>query len=179
LLALLDERERLLRDKDQTIADLRRQVQKLTKKLRAMSEPLPPTVYTDPERQFRWEVEQHWLTTVSEHDRAQWPLAPYLIGRDWLVSLQKLELAGRRKVLDVVVEVLSGRVVDNSARRLRRLRSADQGGAGPRIRQDGAVGWRCNIKYNSASAPQMMWWKLPDNTIELGRVAAHDDMLLR
>jgi hypothetical protein len=177
----LTERDRLLREKDETIAELRQQVQKLTKQLRAGREaggPEATRVYADPERQFRHEVEQHWLTTVPEAERDARPMAAYRLGRDWLTSLQALELAGRRKIVEVVVEVLTGRAVDSAARRPRRMRTGS-GGSPPRVREDGAVAWRCDIKHGTASAPRLMWWKLPDNTIELGRVAAHDDMQLR
>lgn len=77
------------------------------------------------------------------------------------------------------MEVLTGRVVDSAARRVRRMRSGD--GSGPRIRDDGAVACRRDIKQRAASAPppRLMWWTLPDNIIELGCVAVHDDMQLR
>lgn len=180
LAAQLADRDRLLREKDETIAELRRQVQKLSKQLRAgreAGEPETVVVYADPERQFCWEVEQRWLTTVPETEREERPLAGYRLGRDWLASLEAIELVDRSKILDVVVEVLTGRVVDSAARRIRRMRSGD--GSGPRIRDDGAVASRCDFKQRAASAPRLMWWKLPDNIIELGRVAAHDDMQLR
>ncbi|MER5219368.1 hypothetical protein [Streptomyces flaveus] len=46
---------------------------KLTKQLRTEWEsagPGPVAVYADPEAQSRYEVEQHWLTTVPESERA-------------------------------------------------------------------------------------------------------------
>ncbi|MFD5648220.1 hypothetical protein [Streptomyces sp. NPDC127039] len=180
--AHLADRERLLREKDAVIADLRQQVRKLTKQLRTARESAGPelvAVYADPARQFCHEVEQRWLTTVSEAEREQRPLAPYRLGRDWMSSLEAIELVDRSKILDVVVEVLTGRVVDNVARRVRRMRSSDGGGTAPRVRDDGAKAWRCDIKQRAASAPRLMWWRLPDNIVELGRVAAHDDMQLR
>ncbi|MGD9486060.1 hypothetical protein WDH52_22910 [Streptomyces sp. TRM70308] len=182
LTSQLADRDRLLREKDDTIAELRRQVQKMAKQLRAGREagqPEPTAVYADPERQFRHEVEQRWLTAVPETEREERPLAAYRLGRDWLASLEAIELVDRSKILDVVVEVLTGRIVDNTARRVRRMRAGDGGGSGPRVRDDGAVAWRCDIKQRAASAPRLMWWRLPGNAIELGRVAAHDDIQLR
>jgi hypothetical protein len=174
------DKERRLREQTETIADLRQQLQKLGKKLRAADRdndlPPVPQVYDDPERQFRYEIEQHWLWTVQETDRDEYPLTDYQLGRDWLAALEVIELVDRRKILDVVVEVLTGRAVGSTARRPRRMRIA---GSAPRTRADGAIAWRCDIKQGSASAPRLMYWKLPDNTVELGRVAAHDDMQLR
>ncbi|WP_327129733.1 hypothetical protein [Streptomyces sp. NBC_01727] len=58
-----------------------------------------------------------------------------------------------------------------------RRRSSDSGGAGPRVREDGA--WRCDIKHGIANALRLMRWKLSDGTIELGRAAVHGNMQLR
>ncbi|MEU3279176.1 hypothetical protein [Streptomyces antibioticus] len=180
----LTEKERRLREKDETIAGLRQQLQKAGKQLRAVARDADtpaavPTVYADPERQFRYEVEQLWLWTVPETERDEHPLASYRLGRDWLTSMEMIELVDRRKILDVTVEVLTGRAVDSAARRLRRMRSSDGGDSGPRVRGDGAVAWRCDLKQGASSAPRLMYWKLPDGTIELAKVAAHDDMSLR
>ncbi|MFI6281617.1 hypothetical protein [Streptomyces sp. NPDC050988] len=174
------DKERRLREQTETIADLRQQLQKLGKKLRAADRdsylPPVPQVYDDPERQFRYEIEQHWLWTVPETDRDEHPLTDYRLGRDWLAALEAIELVDRNKILDVVVEVLTGRAVGSAARRPRRMRIA---GSAPRTRADGAIAWRCDIKQGTAAAPRLMYWRLPDNTVELGRVAAHDDMQLR
>ncbi|MEV0277392.1 hypothetical protein AB0I22_13555 [Streptomyces sp. NPDC050610] len=78
-----------------------------------------------------------------------------------------------------MVEVLTGRIADIPGRELHRMRTHTAGGAPTRIRDDRAVAMRCNLKTNSPSAPRLMWWKLPDSTVELGRVAAHDDTQLR
>lgn len=59
------------------------------------------------------------------------------------------------------------------------MRSSDGGGTAVRIRADGAVAWRCDIKRGTVSAPRLMYWRHPDGVIELGRVATHDDMMLR
>ncbi|MFH9575645.1 TMF family protein [Streptomyces sp. NPDC017454] len=181
LASQLADRDRLLREKDETIAELRRQVQKLSGQLRVereSGEPETVMAYVDPERQFRHEVEQRSFTTVPEAVREERSLVGYRLGRDWLASLEAIELVDRSMILDVVVEVLTGRVVDNTARRVRRMR-AGGGGSGPRVRDDGAVAWRCDVKQRAASAPRLMWWRLPDNIIERGCVASHDDMQLR
>lgn len=180
----LTDKERRLREKDETIAELRQQLQKLGKQLRTAGRDTDtptavPAVYADPERQFRYEVEQLWLWSAPEAERDEQPLAAYRLGRDWLTSIATIELVDRRKILDVTVEVLTGRAAESTARRLRRMRTSDGGDSGPRVRADGAVAWRCDLKQGTASAPRFMYWKLPDGTIELGKVAAHDEMTLR
>ncbi|MEV3855305.1 hypothetical protein AB0J38_13375 [Streptomyces sp. NPDC050095] len=161
---VLADKERQLRDKDATIAELRQQIQKLSKRLRTAERAAgadddgSPVVFADAVRQFRHEVDLHWLHTVPEPERDQTPLADYLLGRDWIASLETIELVTRRKILDVVVEVLTGRAVDSAARRLRRMRSSDGGGSAVRVRADGAGAWRCDLKQGAASAPRLMYW---------------------
>lgn len=87
----LADKERRLREKDETIADLRQQLQKAGKQLRtavrdADTPAAVPAVYADPERQFRYEVEQLWLRSVPETERDEHPLASYRLGRDWVAS---------------------------------------------------------------------------------------------
>ena len=178
----LADRDRLLREKDETIAAPRQQVQKLTKQLRATDRETPDpnadVVYADTERQFRHEVEQQWLRTVPEPDREKHPLNTYRLGgtgspplrrsswstaaRSWTSSSRSSPDGPRTAPPDVRAPCAPG----------------------PAARRPASVGRgrglaRCNIKHGTASAPRLMWWKLPDNTVELGRAAAHDDMHLR
>jgi hypothetical protein len=137
-------------------------------------------VYDDSACQFHYEVEQHWLWHTPEPVRAAQPLADYRLGRDWIASLDSIELVERNQVLQVVVEVLSGTATANSSRRVRSMRTSAVGGAPTLVRsRDGAVAMRCNIKNGSPGAPRLMWWKLPDGLLELGKVAVHNDTQLR
>jgi hypothetical protein len=137
----------------------------------------PPTVYADPEHQFRYEVEQLWLWTAPEPERL--PLIGYSVGPDWMASLDHTELVDRRKIVEVVIDVLTGRAPTSPARSVHAVRTHQAGSSPQRVREDQAVALRCSIKNNTASAARLMWWRLPDGSIELGRVAAHDDMNLR
>lgn len=178
----LTDKTEQLRAKDAKITELRREVRTLAKQLRTAQQQTAQrtsAVYADPERQFLYEIEQHWLNTYPETDREERPLSEFQLGRDWLSSLAEVELASRGKIIEVVVEVLTGRVATSSARRARRIRTSPVGGSGTYIRDDGAVAWRCDIKQHTPSAPRLMWWRLSDGTIELGRVAKHDDVELR
>ncbi|MFE1782140.1 hypothetical protein ACFW9F_06015 [Streptomyces sp. NPDC059506] len=180
--------QRALSERDRTIDGLRRRNQTLVKQLRAEQHHRtgnsvlhPPTtpVYRDPEQQFRYEVEQAWLRTVPEEDRPRRPLASYALGRDWLASLDAIELVDRSRILEVVVDVLTGRAATNASRHVRRMRTHASGGAPYMVREDQAVAMRCNIKNHTAAAPRLMWWRKLDGAVELGRVALHDDTMLR
>ncbi|MFF1712168.1 hypothetical protein [Streptomyces sp. NPDC058268] len=178
----LTDKDRTLKDREETLSKLRREVRRLSKQLRTAEERAAvdlPAVYADPERQFRYEVEQHWLRAVPEPERPDYPLGDYALGSEWLDSIMAMKLVDRRKIVEVAVDVLTGRAADNPGRQVHRMRARDERGARHLVRADQAIGMRCYIKNGSASAPRLMWWKLPDHTIELGRVATHDDTQLR
>ncbi|MER0476876.1 hypothetical protein ABR737_00650 [Streptomyces sp. Edi2] len=140
---------------------------------------LPPTIYGDSEKQFRYEIEQVWLWRYTENERQDWPLRPYRFGPDWLASFDGKLPAHRRDVIDIVTDVLTGRAAELAGRQVRPHKTRASRGAPQLVRGDGATAWRCNIKNNSPAAPRMTWWKLTDGTIELGRVSLHDDTRLR
>ncbi|MEU1824134.1 hypothetical protein ABZ502_17110 [Streptomyces abikoensis] len=172
-----------LTDRDQVVSDLRRETQRLGKPLKAAEARATtdvPVVFTDPERQFRHEVEQCWLRMMPETDRAAYPLVTYRLGPSWLTSLETAELVDRNKVVEVTVDVLTGRASAVPGRQVQRMPVREERGAPQLIRRrDQAVAMRCFLKSHTAAAPRLMWWRLPDHSIELGRVAVHDDTQLR
>lgn len=150
---LTAERKRLLRD----LVDLRSC---------ADYRPIPPAVLGDPAAQFRYEIEQHWLHTMSEKERNRCPLARYDIGPDFLGSLETLQVVGRKVVLAAVVDVLTGQASAKNGRRVHRQRVGRGGATAPLVRADGATGWRCDIRSKTPAAPRLLWWALPDGLIE-------------
>ncbi|MEV8334286.1 hypothetical protein [Streptomyces niveus] len=165
-----------LQSQRRTIAMLRKENRRLTQRLDTAEQQIAGTqaVYADPEQQFRYEVEQCWLRRVPEANRANHPLIPYTVGLHFLRSAQETELVDRRKIVEVTVEILTGIAATNPARQVHRMRAREEGPK-PRIRSDQAIAMRCHLKNDTAGAPRLMWWKLPDQSIELGRIAHHDD----
>jgi len=139
----------------------------------------PPIIYADPAVQFRYEIEQHWLSTLPEKERAAHPLAEYLLGPDFLDSLAALQVVRREAVLTAVVDVLTGQVSVKNGRRTHRQRVGRGGGTAPLVRADGAAAWRCDIRNSTPAAPRLLWWVLPDGRIELAKAAVHDDHAMR
>ncbi|MGW7312271.1 hypothetical protein [Streptomyces sp. NPDC054865] len=180
---LLDEKDQALQNGQRTLSELRQEIRRLTKQLKVVqgrAEIDAPAVYADPERQFRYEVEQHWLRLIAEPDRPNHQLATYVLGPDWLESLEAIALIDRRRIIDVTVEVLTGRAASVSGRQVHRMRARSERGGMPLVRPaDQAVAMRCHLRNQTAAAPRLMWWKLPDHSVELGRVAQHDDTQLR
>ncbi|MFI5752927.1 hypothetical protein ACIBBE_45595 [Streptomyces sp. NPDC051644] len=172
----------LLAAEKRTTSALRQKIRRLSKGLKAAEERAEAdttTVYADPEQQFRYEVDQCWLRLVPEPDRPGQPIATFTLGPDWLASLDAIELVDRRKTVEVTVEVLTGLAATIPGRQVHRMRARDERGGAPLVRDDQAVAMRCHLKNQTSAAPRLMWWKLPDQSIELARVAPHDDTYLR
>jgi len=132
--------------------------------------------FLDPVEQWRHEVYLAWVDRIPPSDKAERPLpARWLVGPRFLDSLASLEGVSQQKVLDVVVEVLTGLAKDLPGRDLHRLRTGEGGNAQFRTREDGAVCWRAALQRETASARRLHYWELPGGTIELSRVVAHDD----
>jgi hypothetical protein len=48
---------------------------------------------------------------------------------------------------------------------------------GPQLeREDGAKGWRCNLKRNARGGPRLHYWIRQDATIEFVGVGNHDQL---
>ncbi len=132
--------------------------------------------FLDPVEQWRHEVYLAWVDRIPPSDKAERPLpAQWLVGPRFLDSLAALEGVSQQKVLDVVVEVLTGLAKDLPGRDLHRLRTGEGGNVPFRTREDGAVCWRAALQRETASARRLHYWELPGGTIELSRVVAHDD----
>lgn len=132
-------------------------------------------LFADPEEQFRYEVYVEWATRITAGEKAERPLRDYVIGPEFLASVDKVEGVDRRKVVSVVVEVVTGLVEQLAGRDLHPLRTGPGGDDPPALRKDGAVCMRAALQRNTPSARQLHYWRMGDR-IELSRVALHDDM---
>lgn len=132
-------------------------------------------VFQDPEEQFRHEVYLAWTRRIPAADKPDRPLHEYTLGEEFLPSLANLDGIDRRKVVDVVVEVLTGLAETLDGRDMHPLRTAPSGGAPPRVRDDGATCWRVALQVKTPQARRLHFWRQKDGAIELSRVALHDD----
>jgi len=129
--------------------------------------------FTDPTQQFDFELQVAWAIRVSPSEKAQLPMLPYTLGPRFLESLEALHGVDRFKVLEVVVDVLTGRAQDIPGRALHRRREKR---GGPYLaRDDGAVGWRVAIQRGAPSARRLHYWQLGQQ-IELDKVGVHDEV---
>jgi len=129
--------------------------------------------FIDPEEQFDFELHLAWTLRVQPAEKAQFPLAPYSLGKDFLDSLDALQGVDRFKVLEVVVDVLTGRAADLPGRALHRRRATKAGQY--LTRDDGALAWRVAIQRGTPSARRLHYWQLGQH-IELDKVGVHDEV---
>lgn len=170
----------MLRDNDATAAKDRARAEKAEKEVArlkgrkapaaaAKADTVVPHVYADREQQLRWEIEQEWLTGTPETDRI--PLRAFTLGPDFLDSLEA-DVVPRRKTIQVIIDVLAKRAWER-----RHCKQFVERGGNQRVREDGGVAWRANVKSESPGAPRFTWWELVDDTVELAHVGHHDDLL--
>lgn len=80
------------------------------------------------------------------------PLAPHTVSEDFLASLERVNGVSRHKVVDVVVDVLTGRVHDLDGRESHQLRMSEGANSPYVTRPDGSSCWRIALQRNTPQA---------------------------
>ena len=174
LRSLLVEAERRANRAENEVKSARSRLRKASR-AKASSAPGEGPRFADREQGFRYLVLTQWATRTMPSEQAQRPLPDYLIGPDFLDSLEALDGVKIEKVADVVFEIVTGRASHIVAREVHRFRSGMGGEDQVRTREDGAVAWRASLQTNSASARRIHYWALPNGQFEFARVVLHDD----
>ncbi len=154
--------------------------QQLEKQLKAARQrqdvrPADDDAFVDPEDQFRHEVYMAWVRRIPKAGKAERPLPDYDVGPRFLASLEEVDGIERSKVVDVVVDVLTGLAEQLPGRELHQLRQGSGGGDPPVTREDGATCWRVALQRNTPAARRLHFWRRPGRAVELSRVVTHDD----
>lgn len=168
-----DHLERELKKERQAIAALRR-----TARSRRTAGGIPTgtmELFHDREQGFRAEVLLAWARRFPAAEQVERPLPEYRVGAGFLDSLGVIEGIAVSKVVDVVVEVLTGVAEESGARELKPYRIDEKPTSPQRVREDGATAWRVYLQRNTPAARRLHYWRLPDGTIELWDVKDHDD----
>lgn len=133
-------------------------------------------LFLDPDEQFRHEVYLAWAHRIPPGEKHERPLPDYAVGPDFLRSVAEIDGVDHGKIVDVVVEVVTGLVTELAGRDLHQLRRGEGGGTPPVVREeDGATCWRAALQVNSPQARRLHFWRLRDGSVELSRVVLHDD----
>lgn len=129
-------------------------------------------VFTDPEKQLHWEIEQEWLIGTPESERGH-QLTRYTLEPGFLESMAT-EIVPRAKTVRVMVDILAGHAWDRH--KTHQFTTAPRGGK-QRVRDDGATAWRTYVKAESPGAPRLTWWQCADGSVQFGHVGHHDELI--
>ena len=81
----------------------------------------------------------------------------------------------RSKVVEVVVQVLTGLDAGLASRERHQLRTGLGGDDPPVVRNGGETCWRVSLQVKTPSARRLHYWVCADGSIELSSVRLHDD----
>lgn len=133
-------------------------------------------LFLDREEQLSSEVRLAWARRVLPGEKKDLPLARFLVGPDFFSSWEKIEGISREKVIDVLVQVLTGRDQLMASRALHQLRSGPGGSDAPVSRTDGSTCWRVALQQNTPQARRLHYWRMNDLRIEFSSIRLHDDL---
>ncbi|WP_098464942.1 hypothetical protein [Isoptericola jiangsuensis] len=179
LLAEIQEQDKRVNRLENSLGDFKRKYRNADRRRQQTEHRAPGTDddgpwFTDPADQFRHEVHTAWVRGVPAAQKVSLPLHDYTLGSAFLDSLA-LPGVSRRKIVETVVHVVTGRAADINGLQLHPLRT-DDGGGSPQVRRDdGATCWRVSLQANTPAARRLHYWRLPDGGCELSRVVVHDD----
>ena len=85
-------------------------------------------------------------------------------------------VAPKPALVEVIVQVLTGRAPEVAARELHQLRTGLGGDDPPVVREHGSeTCWRVSLQINSPSARRLHFWRCADGAVELSGLRLHDD----
>jgi hypothetical protein len=131
--------------------------------------------FLEPAEQFQHEVYLAWVRRIPAGQKAERPLATYRLAPVFLPSLDAVEGVERAKVVQVVVEVLTGLAESLGGRDLHQLRESESGNSAPVTREGGWTAWRVALQQGSPAARRLHYWRR-GSEVELARVVLHDDL---
>ena len=112
---------------------------------------------------------------IPAAEKSARPLGRWSIGPQFIDCLDEVQGVDRSKVVDVIVEIVTGLVHEIKGRDLHQLRSGFGGDDAPVTRPDGSTCWRAALQQKTPSARRLHFWMLNDGSIELSSVRLHDD----
>jgi hypothetical protein len=126
----------------------------------------------DAERLYVLIVEK-WVETFSgPHDWSESPLASFVFSDQFLRDLSDRDRLPLERIAWVCAMVACGKARGLGGIDPHQLLTGD--GGRQLVREDGAKGWRCNLKRNSPGGARLHYWIHPSGRIEFGALGNHD-----
>lgn len=134
------------------------------------------TYFEDEAEQLDFEIRLAWAKRIPAAEKDRRPLADWSYSDHFFDTLRALQGIDRTKIVDVIVEVLTGLDAELRGRDLHQLRSG-QGGDDPvRLGPNGETYWRVALQVGTASARRLHYMRRHDKGVELASVRLHDDL---
>ena len=136
--------------------------------------------FLDDELALRHELYLEWVERVPANEKSDYPWSEkYTVGPKFTASFYAHDAALRAKTLKALTQLLTGRADRMNAREVHPKRIGMGGDDPQAVRdEDGATCWRMSVESGVAAARRVHYWKLPDGTIELHELVAHDTYVL-
>jgi hypothetical protein len=96
-------------------------------------------------------------------------------GDNFFATLDDMQGIERSKIVEVMVEVLTGLDQQITARELHALRVGDGSNAPNRVGPNGESLWRVSMQVNTPQARRLHYMRANDGSVEFTSVRLHDD----
>lgn len=129
----------------------------------------------DPEQRLHILIAYEWVQAQSSPaDRADHPLGRYILGRQFVQSVERKPAGVSTQRIARVCAMVACKRATQVGCEPHTLRRGPSPTAPPWRRTDGATAWRCALKAGRGG-PRLHYWQLLDGTIEFASVVTHDD----
>lgn len=132
--------------------------------------------FVDDAEQLDFEIRTAWVYATLPSEKVARRLKPYTYGPEFLATCNQIQGVPREKIVEVMVQVLTGRDVELASRELHQLRTGTGGDDPPVTRDGGETCWRVSLQVKTPSARRLHYWMCNDGSIEFSSVRLHDDM---
>ncbi|MDF2092580.1 hypothetical protein P0Y31_09505 [Knoellia sp. 3-2P3] len=173
---LENDRRRLrqrLREASNRVDRLEREVGRLREEATASAG--DGALFREADEQLEFEVQLAWARRTAPGEKRDYPIRPYVLAEQFLSSWAGVDGIDRQKVVDVIVDIVTGRVHDVAGRETHQLRESEAGNSPFVRRDDGATCWRVALQTKTPQARRLHYWQLSDGTVELSSIRLHDD----
>jgi hypothetical protein len=121
-------------------------------------------------------ISREWLRAFLPADRREYPLGAHVLTPGFVAALEELPELSYDRVAWVCAMVACGYAPSLPGTAPQPLLTRE--GAQLR-REDGAKGWRCNLKGDAAHAPYVRFWVRLDQAVEFAGIGLHEESRTR
>jgi hypothetical protein len=121
-------------------------------------------------------ISREWLRAFLPADRREYPLGAHVLTPGFIAALEERTELSYDRVAWVCAMVACGYAPSLPGTAPQPLLT--RGGAQLR-REDGAKGWRCNLKGDAAHAPYVHFWVRLDQAVEFAGIGLHEESRAR